>query len=300
MSNTCANCGKGEEAESDLKTCTACKLVKYCSRDCQIAHRPQHKRECKKRAKELHDEKLFEQPPPLEDCHICFLQLPTLETGRMYMECCGKIICCGCTLAPVYDDKGNIVPDVFCPFCRSSPPISKEEMIERYEKRMDMNDEQAIRIMGFYFSRGEHGLPHDYAKALELWHRAGELGDAKSYQSIGCAYKIGRGVEKDEMKAMQYTKLAAMGGHVEARHNLGAYEARSGNYDRALKHWTIAVKGGCNDSLQKVKILYSRGHATKDDFAKALRSYQAYLDEIKSDQRDAAAAANDQYKYYEL
>ena len=36
----CANCGKGEESSGDLKACTACKLVKYCNRECQIAHRP--------------------------------------------------------------------------------------------------------------------------------------------------------------------------------------------------------------------------------------------------------------------
>ena len=50
----CANCGKGEESAGDLKSCTACKLVKYCNRDCQIAHRPQHKKECKKRAAEVY------------------------------------------------------------------------------------------------------------------------------------------------------------------------------------------------------------------------------------------------------
>ena len=50
--STCANCGKGEESSIDLKSCAACKLVKYCCRDCQIAHRPQHKKECKKRAAE--------------------------------------------------------------------------------------------------------------------------------------------------------------------------------------------------------------------------------------------------------
>ena len=55
----CANCGK---EGSNLKSCTACKLVKYCNRECQIAHRPQHKKVCKKRAAELHDEKLFKQP----------------------------------------------------------------------------------------------------------------------------------------------------------------------------------------------------------------------------------------------
>ena len=37
--------------------------------------------------------------------------------------------------------------------------------------------------------------------------------------------------------------------------------------------------------------MYGYGHATKDDYAEALQSYQAYLDEVKSDQRDQAAAA---------
>jgi len=49
----CANCGKGEESANDLKACTACKMVKYCNRECQIAHRPQHKK-AKKRAAEIH------------------------------------------------------------------------------------------------------------------------------------------------------------------------------------------------------------------------------------------------------
>ena len=80
---SCANCGKGEECAIDLKACTACKMVKYCNRDCQIAHRPQHKKACKKRAKELQDEVLFKQPQ-LKDCPICFLTLPMLPTG----SCC--------------------------------------------------------------------------------------------------------------------------------------------------------------------------------------------------------------------
>ena len=41
------------------------------------------------------------------------------------------------------------------------------------------------------------------------------------------------------------------------------------------------------------------GHATKYDYAKALKSYQAYLSEVRSDQRDKAAAFSDRYKYYE-
>ena len=67
----CANCGKGEESAGDLKACTSCKMAKYCNRDCQIAHRKQHKKACKERAAELHDIQLFKQPLPPEDCPIC-------------------------------------------------------------------------------------------------------------------------------------------------------------------------------------------------------------------------------------
>ena len=98
----CANCGKGEEGSDNLKACTACKLVKYCNRECQIAHRPQHKKKCHRRAAELYDEALFKQPPSeYGDCPICFLRLPTLGTGRRYMACCGKMICSGCNYAPL-------------------------------------------------------------------------------------------------------------------------------------------------------------------------------------------------------
>lgn len=60
----------------------------------------------------------------------------------------------------------------------------------------------------------------------------------------------------------------------------------------------IAVRDGYSDSLEQIKRLYSHGHATKDDYMEALQSYQAYLDEIKSDQRDKAAAAGVNNRYY--
>ena len=68
--------------------------------------------------------------------------------------------------------------------------------------------------------------------------------------------------------------------------------------DRALEHHMIAAGAGDNDSLGEIKQLYSEGHATKQDYTKALQSYQAYLDEIKSAQRDTAAAAREDYRYY--
>ena len=103
--DVCANCGK--DGGDGLKACTACKMAKYCNRDCQIAHRSKHKKACRKRAAEIRDEALFKHPPPNKDCPICLLRLPSLVSGSTYYPCCGKIICGGCAEAPVFDNLGN-------------------------------------------------------------------------------------------------------------------------------------------------------------------------------------------------
>jgi len=300
--SVCENCGKAEEESHKLKACTACKMVKYCNRECQIAHRPQHKKECKRRAAELYDIELFKQPPSQHgDCPICFLRLPLLETGRTYYACCGKVICSGCTYAPVYDNQGNEVDNEKCPFCRTSTPRSIEEQIKRTTNRVEMNDAQAMINLSCDYrdgAKGRRGYPQDYTKALELYHRAAELGNAGAYCNIGLAYNNGEGVEVDKKKARYYYELAAMKGHTRARHNLGCLEGRAGNIDQAMRHFTIAARNGCNDSLNKIQQTYSNGHATKEDYTKALQSYQTYLGEIKSRQRDEAAAADEQNRYY--
>ena len=300
----CANCGKGEEVGMSLKVCTACKLVKYCSRECQIAHRSQHKRECKKRAKELHDEKLFKQPPPLDDCPICMIRLPILGNGRVYMACCGKMICRGCThafqsrAAKAVSKAVQRKKDV-CPFCRTPAPVTIEEGNMRDLQRVELNDATAMYNLGLYHRNGDYGFPQNHVKALELWHRAGELGNAQSYYAIGNVYKFGEGgVEVDEKKAIYYWGLAAIGGDPYARNNLGVIEANLNNMDRALKHCMITVRIGVSNSLENIKLMFKNGDATRDDYSKALRSYQAHLDEIKSVQRDEAAAFKDEWKYY--
>ena len=267
--------------------------VKYCSAACQRAHRPQHKRECKKRAAELHDEALFKQPPLNEECPICFLTLPSLHTGSKYKSCCGKIVCSGCIRAVQMVDG-----DAKCPFCRVPTPVSDEEIIARLEKRVEVDDANAIHNLGCCYNDGD-GIPQDQAKALDHWHQAGELGNAKAYYNVGASYFYGKAIKRDMKKAKHYWELAAIGGYVSARYNLGVVEMNDGNLNRALKHCMIAVGCGDGDSLEQIRTFYMNGYATKDDYTKALREYQKYIDGIKSSQRDEAAAFNsDMYRYY--
>ena len=245
----------------------------------------------------ISDDVLFKQPPQNEDCPICLLCLPTLASGSYYHVCCGKINCSGCNYAPVYDNLGNTMNEKKCPFCRTPAPYSVEEYNERLQKQVELGDAKAIFILGCNYSYAEDGFPQDYDKALELFVRAGDLGCTKAYCSVGYAYENGSGVEKDKKKANHYFKLAAIEGNVNSRYNLGNSETRAGTVKRALKHYMIAAEGGNNNSLKQIQKLYTNGHATKGDYTKALRAYQAYLAEIKSTQRDKAAAARGK-RYY--
>ena len=65
----CAECGVGGGGVS-LKAHKS-----YCNVLCQRNHWTKHKRVCKQRAAELHDEALFKGPPPKEDCPIFFLPM---------------------------------------------------------------------------------------------------------------------------------------------------------------------------------------------------------------------------------
>ena len=281
-SSKCAACG---ERGDGLKTCTACKLVKYCNATCQKAHRPKHKKECKKRAAELHDEALFKEPPPREECGICSLPLPVVQEGKTYYSCCGKTICGGCMYADVTENNRFL-----CPFCRTPHHTSNGELIERLSKRVQASDAGAMNMLGYHYCQGDIGLPQNHDKAMELWLRAGQLGHSKAYYNLANSYFDGDGVERDLKKAKYYWELAALGGEVIARHNLGTFEAQNGNMRRAVKHWMIAAGAGDDKSLEKVREFKRIGLASKDEFEKAVRAHKEAKDEMKSDQREAAAA----------
>ena len=147
--------------------------VKYCNADCQKNHWATHKKDCKLRAAELHDEALFKDPPSKEECPICFLPMPVqmiccistqpatkssvliadiagqnLELADLVTEefysCCGKGICKGCIHS--FSESGN---DDKCSFCNSDRcNKTVEEIVEEYSRRVEADDVGAMYALG--------------------------------------------------------------------------------------------------------------------------------------------------------
>ena len=286
VADACANCGEEASEAVKLKNCTACRLVKYCSVDCQRVHRKQHKKACKQRAAELGDERLFNQGherPEGDFCPICTLPIPfRMSDHSVLNNCCMKRICDGCN----YAAHKRCMND--CPFCRTTYPENDADALAMVQKRILKKDPDAIEFLGGKYYCGQLGLQKDMQMAVELWTEAAELGSIKAIHNLGDLYASGNGVQEDKTKAAEFWTKAAMQGHVESRHNLGWIEGRRGNYDRAVRHYLISAKMGLKESVQTIKNAFEAGFATEEQYAEALRGYKDAVEETKSHDRDEA------------
>ena len=309
MNDCCSECGKEEGgAGVRLKVCKSCMHAKYCNASCQKNHWASHKKDCKQRAAELHDEALFKDPPAKEDCPICFLPIPKKmiccislppattssvpiydfaiahkeianENRETYFTCCGKSICEGCLYSC---HKSEI--DNRCPFCNVDRGSSKTEMVM---KRVEANDPASIFILGDHYYKGVAGIQQDRTKAKDLWNRAAELGHSNAHYYLAEVYFD----EGDMKKAMFHCEAAAMAGHENARYNLGCVEYDYGNIERALKHWTIVASAGDYHAMNRLRTFFEKGHVSRESIYSTLTAYNYSCVEMRSEARDASIYA---------
>ncbi len=297
----CTSCGVAAVDDIKLKNC-ACNLVKYCTVDCQKNHRSTHKKLCKKRLAEMHDVDLFTQPDSshMGECPLCCLPLSIDLEKSIFMTCCSKYICKGCDCAnQTREVKEGLEPR--CAFCRNPSPKSAEESDRNIMKRIKNHDDPvAMTEMG-----KKHLEEEDYEKSFEYFTKAAELGDVAAHSCLGTLYRNGRGVEKDEKKAVYHWEQAAIGGNPYARGHLGFHEMENGRFERAAKHYIIAANLGSDLSLESVKDLFVMGIVSKEEYAAALRGYQAAVDATKSSEREkgeaffAACSPEEVQRFYE-
>lgn len=155
--------------------------MKYCSRDCQVAHHPNHKKLCWQRNAELFNVELFKDSPEGRECPICMLPLPFNYSQAYFYACCGKTLCVGC----VYAQKKEVISKgkdkMVCAFCRTPPPKSEKEVIDRLKIGVERNDAKSMQQLAVHYLNGEMGLQKDLVKAIEMYQKAGKHGCASAY-----------------------------------------------------------------------------------------------------------------------
>lgn len=233
------------------------------------------------------DDSLFDTPPPMPDCPICFLPLPIEDHAYRNKPCCGKTICCGCELAHWETEETENT----CPFCRQPESRPLHETLALMKKRMKLNDAENTFCLACFYDKGINGLPKDRHKAHQLYVRAAELGSLRAFTNAAFGYRTGDVVEKDEAKGMYYLEKGAKLGQVKARYSLGEIAACKGEWDLAHRHFKISACAGYQPALDRIAGSYKQGMVGKEVYTECLRASQQVKAEAWSKDRAKAAAA---------
>jgi hypothetical protein len=232
------------------------------------------------------DEDLFTMPTSSYrgECPICFLPHSLDPSKSRMMTCCSKVICHGCCITEqIHALEGS--REYTCIFCREPVPETEEEADRQVMKRVKANDPVAMRAKGVTcYKKG------NFEGAFIYYTKAAGLGDIDAHYKLSLLYRDGEGVEKDLKKEIHHLEEAAIGGHPDARFYLGGHEGRNGRIDRATKHFIIAAKLGCDESLGMLQHGLEFGHVSEEEYASTLRGYQAAVDATKNEFRDKADA----------
>ena len=218
-------------------------------------------------------------------CDICFLpfEFSAICPSKEVYLCCMKLECNGCVLASILHGMNRS-----CPFCRTTTPSDDASRLAMVRKRADKGDADAISFLGNQYYFAQLGLTKNVPRAIKLWTKAAELGSLEAHGYLGCSYYHGEGVEEDKPRGIRHWQQAAMEGEANSRFNLGIAEYQGENDELAVQHWMISAKMGYEESLDEIKKSFMEGHATKAQYAEALRGYQDAVEETKSPHRELA------------
>ena len=183
----CASCGKAAVDNIKLKNCTACKLVKYCSVECQKNHRPQHKKACKKRAAEIRDDKLFTQPDICNfgEYPICCLPHSVDAKKSGLYSCCCKRVCNGCAYTNKKREAEQGLGLNRCPFCREPLAPTADEHYQNNMTRAKANDPVAFCQVGDKcIQKG------DFDGAVEYLTKGAQLGCVDGHYNLAGLYYV--------------------------------------------------------------------------------------------------------------
>jgi len=122
----------------------------------------------------------------------------------------------------------------------------------------------------------------DYAKAIELWRKAADMGNGWAMNNLGVCYRDGTGVPKDDAKKIEWYKKAAEQGHTGAMNGL-AYCYKNGqgvpqDHAKAAELYEKATTQGDAAAMNGLGYCYLLGEGKPKDEKKAVELFRAAMD----------------------
>jgi localization factor PodJL len=161
------------------------------------------------------------------------------------------------------------------------------ESVASLEAGAVRGDATSQLLLALRYAEGR-GVEKDDAKALSLVTKAAQQGLVMAQYRLGAMYERGIGVPKDLMQAKTWYERAAKGGNRKAMHNLAVLFADGvgigQSFQQAAQWFRQGAEYGLPDSQYNYAILLERGMGVDKNLAEAAKWYA-----IAASQGDAGA-----------
>jgi TPR repeat protein len=284
-SKICAKDGCGALID-ESKKCSRCRLVYYCSRDCQRADWKVHKPKCNATVEEkaAQDARAKKQSRPRaaredsgsgagirtdesaekgaaeEECPICFdLLVDPLSP-------CPEQLAHQCCRVCVEKMREHGLPA--CPLCRAPMQDAKELFYGSVQLQL-----RAKRAVG----EAKAGLQRQH---FDMLRRVLEVDPhhAKAMFNLGIIYYRGVSVEKDAVQSSYWYRKAAEQGMAEAQYNLGVNYFKGKGVEKdavqAVYWYRKAAVQGYAVAQYNLGLKYGNGEGVEKDAAQAVHWYR--------------------------
>ena len=194
--------------------------------------------------------------------------------------------------AEVAEENPNSSRVEIAEVAEENPNSSRAEIAEvaQLTKAATQGDADAQYNLGFMYDEGR-GMPKDDKKAVEWYRKAAKQGNADAQIHLGFMYMNGYGVPQDDKKAVEWYRKAADQKHPIAQHNLGfMYDEGRGvpkDDKKAVEWYRKAAKQGDADAQYTLGIMYENGEGVPKDDKKALEWYRKAADQGHTDAQAA-------------
>ena len=156
--------------------------------------------------------------------------------------------------------------------------------------------QENLRRAKEFFNKGEQcshgvgGMRKSYARAVDFYRKAAELGHADAQSHLGDCYYEGVGIHRDYEGAITWFQKAAELGNAHAQYMLGVmYGGGKGvkrDYDESARWYKMASGNGDVHALQMLGLCYAQGRGVARDYIVAYKCLRKAFDAGEKGVRD--------------
>ncbi|MGM9855027.1 MAG: caspase family protein [Muribaculaceae bacterium] len=152
-----------------------------------------------------------------------------------------------------------------------------DKAVPIYQRLAQGGNAYAQYNLGNCYYNGQ-GVAKDYTQAVYWYRKSAEQGDADAQYNLGYCYKKGQGVAKDYTQAVYWYRKSAEQGYADAQYNLGnCYYDGQGvakDYTQAVYWYRKSAEQGDAWAQYNLGLCYKKGQGVAQDYTQAVYWYR--------------------------